>query len=457
MAEDGGLYYPVSIPSLAKSELASFQGGSYLDIAFQVIRLFLKEAIPDDDLKKVIQNAYARQSFEEEDKAHLKKITNDFYLLELFHGPTLAFKDFALQFLANLMNYFLAREAKKMIILGATSGDTGSASIQAFKNVPAAKVFILHPHEKITLKQRKQMTTESAANVFNIALKGDFDDCQNLVKNIFKNHPTLKDHQLVSINSINFARIIPQIVYYFYAFSRIKNNEAGVNFVVPTGNFGNIFAGYLAKKMGLPVKKLVIATNENDVLHAFMTKNEYLKKKLKKTFSPSMDIVISSNFERLLFDVYQRDSEAISKIMQDLDAKKRFEITKSQFEKLSELFASLTTTNQETLNIIKWFHEKHAVVIDPHTATAVKWLYERENAPSSNDLWEPLLRSAFPTVALATAHPAKFDEVYQLLKGNTKREISFKDPLAKIMAKKEKFSLLEKSTEGVIDFIESNL
>ncbi len=447
-ANDGGLYYPNKIPTLPQKTILSFNEKSYSEIALAVIYPFLKGEIPKPALKKIIDNSYNTKNFSPQNAALLKKITPDFFLLELFHGPTLAFKDFALQFLSGLIDYFLKKNQKKIIILGATSGDTGSASIQAFKKIKAAEIFILHPHKKVSLKQRLQMTTEDSANVHNLALKGNFDDCQNVVKAIFKKHSVIKNRQLVSVNSINFFRLVPQIVYYFYAFSRMKKKiNDQINFVVPTGNFGDIFAGYLAKSMGLPIKNLIVATNENDILHRFLNTNLYVKKKLKKTHSPSMNIVVASNFERLLFHVYNGDSKKVKKIMEDLVKKSAFTIDEKEFQMIKETFSSIKTSNAETLKIIEWFYQKHKKVIDPHTATAVKWLYEKEEKPS------PTNPNQSPTIALATAHPTKFDEVYNKIKTT----IKFKDPLKNLLEKKENFDIIENSEETVEKFIQKKL
>ncbi len=491
VAPDGGLFYPDSIPKLSPQEIDDFSKQNYSEIAQVVLGKFLSPELGEKELAKVIKKSYSSDNFlknssdsfnsfatpnspalepidgqlrsqiKDQPKNRLEKshLENPLqliqlrghggraYFLELFHGPTLAFKDFALQFLANLMEHYLEKDNKKILILGATSGDTGSATIEAFKKIKQAKIFILHPHEAVSPKQRLQMTTVLSPNVFNLALKGNFDDCQNLVKAIFRSSKSIGEYTLVSVNSINFARIMAQIVYYFYAFSRIEDisKNEGLDFIVPTGNFGNIFAGYLAKKMGLPIKKLVIATNENDVLDEYLKKNLYEKKSLVKTFSPSMDIVVSSNFERLIFDITKRNHEACKKAQEGLEREGRFSLSKEVWEEIKKNFSSLKTTKEETLDLIEKVFKEQGQVIDPHSIAALKYFYN--NAAGENELKRP-------SVALGTAHPAKFDEVYE--KVQSEEPIEYADPLKALLGKEERYFTLDNSLKEVLDFIKEN-
>jgi threonine synthase len=316
LATDGGLYVPETIPTFSKDEIASWAGLSYQDLALKVMTPFVADSIPEADLKDLIDRSYS--GFRHDGIVPLVQTGHNEWVLELFQGPTLAFKDVALQFLGNLLDYVLKKRNEKVVIMGATSGDTGSAAIEGCRHCDNVDIFILHPYQRVSEVQRRQMTTVIADNVSNIALKGNFDDCQNMVKASFADQSFLPEgRRLAAVNSINWARIMAQIVYYFYAGLHLGSPHRPVSFSVPTGNFGDIFAGYIAKSMGLPIDQLVIATNSNDILHRCISANDHSKKELLHTLSPSMDIMVSSNFERMLFELYGRDGDKICQLMND--------------------------------------------------------------------------------------------------------------------------------------------
>ena len=318
LAGDGGLYVPESLPFYSKEEIVSWANLPYAELAYRIMQPFVGSAIPAADLKSIIDEAYS--VFRHQAVTPLVQIGHNEWVLELFHGPTLAFKDIALQLLGRLLDYVLTKRNERVAILGATSGDTGSAAIEGCRTCEHIDIFIMHPHNRVSEVQRRQMTTAIGPNIFNLAIEGSFDDCQQMVKDFFVDQAFLRGRRLVAVNSINWARIMAQIVYYFYAAIQLGGPYRAVQFSVPTGNFGDIFAGYLAKKMGLPIEQLVIATNQNDILHRFMAHNRYEKAKLMHTLSPSMDIMISSNFERMLFDLYDNNGKAIAELMESFKA-----------------------------------------------------------------------------------------------------------------------------------------
>ncbi|MDX1452118.1 MAG: threonine synthase, partial [Oleiphilaceae bacterium] len=304
LASDGGLYVPEVLPRFTHEEIASWAGLPYAQLAFNVMYPFVEGAIPEDDFREMVEETY--QGFDHQAVAPLVQLDSNEWVLELFRGPTLAFKDFALQLLGRLLDYVLKRRNERVVIMGATSGDTGSAAIEGCRHCDNVDIFILHPHQRVSDVQRKQMTSVISDNVFNLAIEGNFDDCQHMVKSSFGDQGFLEGTRLVAVNSINWARIMAQIVYYFSASLALGGPHRSMAFSVPTGNFGDIFAGYLARNMGLPISQLVVATNRNDILHRFISKNHYEMEPLHHTLSPSMDIMVSSNFERLLFDLYGR-------------------------------------------------------------------------------------------------------------------------------------------------------
>ena len=399
LAPDGGLYVPQSLPSVSTEQMEQWKGLSYSDLAFEIVSPFVDGAIPEQELKRIIYASY--QEFGHPDVAPVSQLGQNEYVLELYHGPTLAFKDFALQVLGRMLDYVLKKNQQKVVILGATSGDTGSAALEGCRHSDYVDIFILHPYQRVSDVQRKQMTTVSGDNVFNLAVEGNFDDCQRIVKAAFANQSFLPDdRQLVAVNSINWARILMQIVYYFYAALKLGGPQRKVSFSVPTGNFGDIYAGYLAKCMGLPVDRLIVATNKNDILHRFISSNEYSIANLTKTFSPSMDILVSSNFERYLFDLFDRDSTALAAFMFRF-GKEILSVSKKQWQSAKDCFDSASVDDEVTCSVIAEVFSSHGKLLDPHTAVGLK--SARICRELKNDAETPM-------ITLATAHPAKFAE-----------------------------------------------
>ena len=361
LAPDGGLYVPKEWPLLNYNEL---KNTDYHKIAAEILHPFLSSFVSYNDLIKLTENAY--RSFETKEMAPLVQLEENRYILELFHGPTLAFKDFAMLLLAELFDLSLKKRNEKITIIGATSGDTGSAAIEAFKNSQNVNVFIFFPKGRVSEVQRKQMTTTDGSNIFPIEIDGTFDDCQNIVKDLFKDNIFNTEVKLGAINSINWGRIAAQIVYYFTSFKLLKNDL--VSYSVPTGNFGDILAGWVAKQMGLPIKNLMIATNENDILSRALKTGIYSIDRAKATISPSMDIQISSNFERLLFEAYDRNSLSIDNLMDNLKNSKEFKIEKNALNFIRNDFLATSITEQETKECISDVYRKTGYILDPHTA-----------------------------------------------------------------------------------------
>jgi len=396
LARDGGLYLPEVWPKLSPSEIAGLTGRDYADAAYLVMRPYLEGDPALADLEQILDEAYS--GFDDPAVAPLRKIAPDMFLIELFHGPTLSFKDLAMQVVGRMMNKALHRRGARATVIGATSGDTGAAAIEAFRGLDAIDVFILHPKGRVSDVQRRQMTTASEANVHNIAIEGNFDDCQAIVKSLF-NDPVLRDRlQLTGVNSINWARILAQTVYYFTASVALGAPDRGVAFTVPTGNFGDIFAGYAARAMGLPVKRLVIATNLNDSLPRALATGIYEPRGVIATSSPSMDIQLASNFERLLFELAGRHASRVRLSMDELRQTGRFRLQESELRDLRALFAAHSVNEQDTEATIRSFYESTAMLVDPHTAVAI--------AAAKLEGGDP----ATPMVVLSTAHPAKFPE-----------------------------------------------
>lgn len=398
LAADGGLYVPKEVPQFSQEEIESWRDLPYAELAHKVVYPFVEGSIDADALRTMIGDVYG--SFGHKAVAPLQQIDHNEYVLELFHGPTLAFKDFALQLLGRLLDYVLERRHEKVVIMGATSGDTGSAAIEGTKACRNVDIFILHPHGKVSEVQRRQMTTVVGDNIHNIAIEGNFDQAQDMVKASFGDQTFLRgERKLVAVNSINWARIMAQIVYYFYSSLNLGGPLRPVAYSVPTGNFGDIFAGYIASKMGLPIEQLIIATNENDVLHRLMSQNQYEVHPLKHTITPSMDIAVSSNFERLLFDLYDRDGAALADLMQRMNAKTDVvSLDESKLAKARELFDSTAVNQDDTVVTMQQVFEETGYLLDPHTAIGVKAAREcRRN-------------TSIPMVTLGTAHPVKFEE-----------------------------------------------
>ncbi|SDW93551.1 threonine synthase [Roseicitreum antarcticum] len=394
LARDGGLYLPDHIPAMTPAQIAALAGQSYEEIAFAVMRPFIGETFSDDAFRQIIARAYA--GFGHPARAPLVQLDANHFLLELFHGPTLAFKDFAMQLIGQLFQAALARSGDRVTIVGATSGDTGSAAIEAFRGLKNVDVFILYPHGRVSDVQRRQMTTPVEDNVHALAIDGDFDTCQALVKDMFNDFDFRDGVRLAGVNSINWARVLAQVVYYFSAAVSLGAPHRPVSFTVPTGNFGDIFAGFIAREMGLPIEKLVIATNQNDILHRALETGAYTTKGVSPTISPSMDIQVSSNFERALFHAYGRDGQAVAQVMAELKSTGGFKISQGALEALRETFASGRASEAQTADAITRTYAATGEILCPHSAVGV---HVAEG-----------LQSATPMVTLATAHPAKFPD-----------------------------------------------
>ncbi|WP_170337539.1 threonine synthase [Ruegeria arenilitoris] len=401
LARDGGLYLPAEIAVLSQDEIAAMAGLPYEEIAFRVMWPYVSGSFAGDEFKEIIARAYA--GFGHDARAPLKQLNENHFLLELFHGPTLAFKDFAMQLIGQLFQVALKRRGERVTIVGATSGDTGSAAIEAFRGLDAVDVFILFPHGRVSEVQRRQMTTPADSNVHALAVDGDFDDCQAAVKDMFNDFDFRDGVKLAGVNSINFARVLAQVVYYFSAATSLGAPHRKVSFTVPTGNFGDIFAGYIAKRMGLPIDRLVVATNQNDILHRCLSGQGYFKGDTIPSISPSMDIQVSSNFERALYYAYGEDGRAVAQLMDELK-QGGFHVSQGAMEALRESFDSGRVSEEETLATIKSTLEQSAELVCPHTAVGIK-------------VAEDTRAADVPMVTLATAHPAKFPAAVEQASG----------------------------------------
>lgn len=435
LAADGGLYVPQSWPQLSTADIASYAGKPYADVAFDIINRFVAGEIAPAKLKAIIDEAYA--SFRHPSVTPLVELEPNHFVLELFHGPTLAFKDVAMQFLSRIMDHILAERGLRATIVGATSGDTGSAAIEAFRGRDTTDIFILHPLGRTSPVQRLQMTTVLDANVHNIAVEGTFDDCQNVVKAMFNNHKFRDSVRLSGVNSINWGRIVAQIVYYVTAAVSLGSPHRKVSFTVPTGNFGDIFAGYCARAMGLPIERLIIATNANDILRRTMDTGRYEMEGVSPTISPSMDIQISSNFERLLFEAAGRDATAVVRMMDSLKQSGGFALPETALENIRRDFAAGTTGEAETRATIAATLKNSDYLLDPHTAVGVH--VARAQA------W-----SATPMVTLATAHPAKFPAAVKDASGI---EPALPAWLGDLYGREERLTVLANDQTLVEDFI----
>mmetsp|Transcript_28715 Transcript_28715/g.54303 ORF Transcript_28715/g.54303 Transcript_28715/m.54303 type:complete len:463 (+) Transcript_28715:90-1478(+) len=401
LARDGGLYVPETIPTLDAATIAAMEGQSYEQIAYTVMRPFVGDTFSDAEFRACIDRAYA--GFGHAARAPLVQLDQGHFLLELFHGPTLAFKDFAMQLIGQLFQTALARRGDRVTIVGATSGDTGSAAIEAFRGLDNVDVFILYPHGRVSEVQRRQMTTPTESNVHALALDGDFDDCQARLKDMFNDFEFRDGVGLAGVNSINWARVLAQVVYYFSSAVALGAPGRKVSFTVPTGNFGDIFAGYIAKRMGLPIDKLVVATNQNDILHRCLQGQGYHKGETIPSISPSMDIQVSSNFERALFDAYDRDGAAVAQLMDELK-EGGFEVSQGAMQALQDTYASGRVSEAETSAQITETLKSSAELLCPHSAVGVK-VAEDQRAQGT------------PMITLATAHPAKFPDAVNAATG----------------------------------------
>jgi threonine synthase len=436
LASDGGLYLPETWPQLAPQDVAGMAQLSYPQLTARILALFAAPDIDEATLAAIAEDAYRR--FDRPDIAPLTPLKDNEWLLELFHGPTLAFKDYALQILGRLFDLVLKRRGERITIVGATSGDTGSAAIDACRDREAVEIFILHPMGRVSAIQRRQMTTVASPNVHNIAIEGTFDDCQDLVKALFNNHAFRDHYRLAAVNSINWARIAAQIVYYAYAC--LKLGEA--SFAVPTGNFGNVFAAYAARRMGFPVRRLVIGSNRNDILTRFFTTGRMQIASVRPTLSPSMDIQISSNFERYLFELYDRDGAAIAELMRGFRATGSVAVDPARWREAGELFSAVALDDGATLETIRSVHAAHGIIVDPHTAIGIA---AGRAVPAADGV---------PMVAVATAHPAKFPEAVE-------RATGLRPPLPEAVQRaldtSERYAALPARIDAVADYIAETL
>ncbi len=435
LADDGGLFVPKSVKSYSKEELNKLSNLSYNNLATEIIFPFIGNFMNKEKLSSIISKSYS--NFRSEDVVKISNL-GDLKVLELFHGPTLAFKDIAMQLIGNFYQYHLENEQKKINIIVATSGDTGAAAIDALKGKSNLNVFVLHPHNRISPVQRRLMTIHEESNVFNLAIEGNFDDCQNLVKAMFNDEKFSSDINMSGVNSINWARIIAQSVYYFFAYFKIGNGQR-LSFSVPTGNFGDIYAGYLAKKLGLPIDKLIVATNKNDILHRAISGGDYTQKEVKETNTPSMDIQIASNFERLLYDVKQCNSDLTKDIMSKIK-NNTYKIDSSDLNEIKKNFTSEMLDENETIEMINSIHEEHQLVVDPHTAVgigAAKKLGLEKNC-----------------VVLSTAHPCKFPKAIEDAISKTEK---LPDSFKYVYNKEEKFKVISNDIHKVKKYVMNSI
>ena len=435
LAPDGGLYMPQTFPKFSIEEIESWSNLPFNQLAAKILYPYVESEIDESIFLKLLEEAYS--SFDEEDVVKLKEIEENHWVLELFHGPTLAFKDVAMQLLGALLNHFAKEKGEKIVVLGATSGDTGAAAISACARHENVEVYILYPHEKVTEFQRKQMTTTQSKNVYPLAIETDFDGCQNIVKKMFLDEDFKHTKvRFIAANSINWARCMTQSVYFFWSYLRLKG-KGDLTFSIPSGNFGHAYAGWTAKEMGLPVKRLIIATNENDVLHQTFSNNLYAKTNVVQTLAPSMDISVASNFERLLYNLYDNDSSLLAKNMRAFP-EKSIDIPDSKIDAVSNFFKSHCSNDQEIIKQIINTHKKIGYLIDPHTATGVR--ASNEISPSNE-----------PVITMGTAHPAKFSEAIE--QAIPDYHSSLPKKVEKTFQQEEQFNILEENYEEIKSFV----
>ena len=436
LANDGGLYVPAEWPRFSRDEIASMRGLPYAELAARIMQPFVGDCLTPESLRGLTAKAYGR--FAHAAVTPLTQLDERQWLLELFHGPTLAFKDVALQMLGLLFEEFLARENGTLTIVGATSGDTGSAAIDAVAGLDRVEIFMLHPKGRVSDVQRRQMTTVRAPNVHNIAIDGSFDDAQAMVKRIFADRDVTAKHRIGAVNSINWARLMAQVVYYFAASLQLGGPERKVAFSVPTGNFGDVFAGHVAERIGLPIKRLIVATNTNDILYRALSNGDYSTGTVTPTAAPSMDIQVSSNFERLLFDVGGRDGIALAEQMRGFEASKAMQLTNAQRDGAAALFTSMRANEDDMARAMRWACEDCAEIVDPHTAIG---LHAARAVELPHDV---------PVVTLATAHPAKFPDAVERSTGTRP---SLPARVGDLFAREEAYTELPGTYEAVRDHI----
>ena len=437
LADDGGLFIPKSLHKYNQSELIEFKNLEYTELAKKIIYPFIGDFMSENDLSKIIEKSYS--VFRKKNVVDLVKI-GDRSVLELFHGPTLAFKDIAMQLLGNFYDYYLNNENEKINIVVATSGDTGAAAIDAIKGKKNVNIFVLHPNNRVSSIQRRLMTTVGENNVFNIAIEGNFDDCQNLVKAMFADQSFSNEIKMSGVNSINWARIIAQSVYYFYSYFLIKDKSLPINFSVPTGNFGDVYAGYLAKKIGLPIDKFIVATNQNDILHRAISNGDYCIDNVLETISPSMDIQIASNFERLIYDLNDQNDKKTIEVMKRIKEIGKYEINKEKLDKINVDFLSSRMDENEIINTIKIVYEKFDKVLDPHSAIGYG-AFDKVNLKGNN-------------IVLATAHPCKFPDAIEKAI-NIKADLP--DKLKFILNEKENYDIISNDINKIKQHIKERI
>ncbi|MEL7681039.1 threonine synthase [Citromicrobium bathyomarinum] len=436
LASDGGLYLPQEWPQFSRDEIAALRGLHYSELAVRIMAPFVGDSLTEAELRDLCQRAYG--NFSHAAVTPLVQLDEQHWLLELFHGPTLAFKDVALQLLGLFFETFLDKRERPLTIIGATSGDTGSAAIQAVAGRDNAQIFMLHPEGRVSEIQRRQMTTVSAPNVHNIAIAGSFDDAQAMVKRMFADPALTATLDIGAVNSINWARLMAQVVYYFYAGLQLGAPDRKVSFSVPTGNFGDVFAGYVAAQMGLPVERLIVATNKNDILARAIRDGDYSVGESHATITPSMDIQVSSNFERLLFEANGRDAAALTAQMDEFASSKTLPLESAQREAIAAMFSAERATPEETLAAMRWAHESCGEVIDPHTAVGLHAARALAADPE------------VPVVTLATAHPAKFPDAVKQAIGI---EAALPARVGDLFALEERFETLPVDYDAVRDYI----
>jgi len=436
LADDGGLFIPKEVKKYSTEELESLSVLSYQELAKKIIYPYIGDFMSESELSDIVDKSYS--VFRKNNAVALIKV-GDVNLLELFHGPTLAFKDIAMQLLGNFYEHYLKKNNKNINVIVATSGDTGAAAIDSIKGKKNMNIFVLHPHNKVSLVQRKLMSTVKEKNVFNIAIEGNFDDCQNLVKSMFADKEFSKSINMSGVNSINWARIIAQSVYYFYTYFQIKDDRP-INFSVPTGNFGDVYAGYLSKKMGLPINKLIVATNQNDILHRAISRGKYEAETVLETNSPSMDIQIASNFERLIYDLNDFDDHETQKIMSGIKEDGKYIIPEDKMKKIDRDFLSASINENEVLDVIKEVYAVHNIILDPHSAIGFGAL-KKVNIEGNN-------------IVLATAHPCKFPEA---IDKSIRIKPNLPDELKYVMDEKENYDIISNNLSKTQQYIKEKI
>jgi len=437
LADDGGLFVPKTIKKYNKEELSALSDLSYQELAKKIIFPFIGGFMSENEFSNIVDKSYS--VFRKDNAVDLIK-AGDTKILELFHGPTLAFKDIAMQLLGNFYEHYLKKHNKNINVIVATSGDTGAAAIDAIKGKKNMNIFVLHPHNKISIVQRKLMSTVKEKNVFNIAIEGNFDDCQNLVKSMFSDKEFSNLINMSGVNSINWARIIAQSVYYFYSYFLVKDDGL-VNFSVPTGNFGDVYAGYFSKKMGLPINKLIVATNQNNILDRAISNGKYEAENVFETNSPSMDIQIASNFERLIYDLNSCDDVETKNIMKGIKEEGRYILSKEILKKINKDFLSASLNEDEILKVIREVYEEYKIILDPHSAIGFGALKHKINLDGNN-------------VVLATAHPCKFPKAIDKSIGI---KPSLPEKLKYVMDEKENYYIISNNLNATQQYIKDKI